>query len=106
MKQFRIEDMVKGWFVGDFEPAVLRSKAAEVAVKTYPAGAAEARHMHKVAQEVTMIVSGEARMGARHYRAGDILLIEPGEASDFEALTEVTTVVVKLPSVMGDKYPC
>jgi len=106
VKIFRLEDMVKGWFVGDFEPAVLRSKAAEVAVKTYPAGATEARHMHKVAHEVTMIFSGEARMGAQHYRAGDIVLIEPGEASDFEALTDVMTVVVKLPSVAGDKYIC
>lgn len=106
MRTFRLEDMVKGWFVGDFEPAVLRSEAAEVAVKSYEAGAHEPRHMHKVAQEVTVILSGEARMGEQRYRAGDIVLIEPGEATDFEALTEVTTVVVKLPSVAGDKYAC
>ena len=40
------------------------------------------------------------------YEAGDIVLIEPGEDTDFEALTDVTTVVVKAPSVMGDKYEC
>ena len=38
--------------------------------------------------------------------AGDIVLIEPGEDTDFEALTDVTTVVVKTPSVAGDKYEC
>jgi hypothetical protein len=30
--------------------------------------------------------------------------IEPGEATDFTALTDTTTVVVKMPSVKGDKY--
>lgn len=106
MKVFRLDDMVKGWFVGDFEPAALRTQAAELAVKTYDAGALESRHMHKVAQEVTLILSGEARMGDSRYRAGDIVLIEPGEATDFEALTDVTTVVFKLPSVAGDKFEC
>lgn len=106
MRRFRLDEMTKGWFVGDFEPAVLRTDAAEVAVKSYPAGTVEPKHLHKVAPEVTLIVSGRARMREEVLEAGDIVLIDPGEATDFEALTEVTTVVVKLPSVAGDKYLC
>jgi anti-sigma factor ChrR (cupin superfamily) len=106
MKKFRLEDMTKGWFVGDFDPAVLRTQDAEVAMKSYEAGAKEARHMHKVASEVTMIATGRVRMNGVEYGAGDIILIEPGEATDFETLTDVTTVVVKTPSVAGDKYEC
>lgn len=103
---FRLADMTKGWFVGDFEPAALRTAAAEVAVKTYAAGTREARHVHKVAPEVTLILSGRVRMNGQEYGDGDIVRIPPGEATDFEALTDVTTVVVKVPSVAGDKYPC
>jgi len=106
MQLHKLSDMTKGWFVGDFSPAALHSEAAEVAVKTYKAGALEARHLHKVAAEVTVIVSGKARMNATVLEAGDIVLIEPGEDTDFEALTDVTTVVVKTPSVVGDKYEC
>lgn len=106
MKLYRLNDMTKGWFVGAFEPAALRSDAAEVAVKTYEAGAKESRHLHKVATEVTLILSGEVTMNGRDYSDGDIVLIEPGEATDFHARTAVTTVVVKLPSVAGDKYEC
>ncbi len=51
-----------------------------------------------------MIVSGEVRMLGRTWKAGDIITIEPGEATAFEALTDTVTVVVKLPSVAGDKY--
>jgi quercetin dioxygenase-like cupin family protein len=106
VKTFKLSDMTRGWFVGDFEPAALRTPAAEVAVQTYRAGAVEPRHVHKVAPEVTLILQGEARMNGTRYGEGDIVLIEPGEAAEFEALTDVTTVVVKLPSVPGDKYPC
>ena len=106
MRTYRLEDMVKGWFVGGFEPAALRTDAAEVAVKRYPAGAQEPRHLHKVAPEVTLILEGRARMGETVLEAGEIVVIEPGEATDFEALTDVVTVVVKVPSVAGDKYPC
>lgn len=106
MKRYRLDDMTKGWFVGDFEPAAMTSTAAEVAVKHYAAGAAEARHRHDVATEVTLILSGEVRMNGTAYASGDIVVIEPGEATDFEALSDATTVVVKQPSVAGDKYPC
>jgi quercetin dioxygenase-like cupin family protein len=98
--------MTKGWFVGDFAPVALKTKAAEVAVKSYAAGTVESRHLHRIATEVTLIVSGRARMNDTELEAGDIALIEPGEATDFEALTDVTTVVVKTPSVMGDKFLC
>ena len=105
MQHHRLADMVKGWFVGDFAPVAVRSPAVEVGVKEYKAGDAEAAHLHKVATELTVIVSGRAVMLGREWGPGDIVTIEPGEATAFEALTDVVTVVVKLPSVAGDKYP-
>ena len=104
MKHDHIADMTKGWFVGDFSPSVARSVNCEVGVKSYPAGAYEAAHCHKIAVEITAIVSGSARMFGCVFGAGDIITIEPGEITDFEALTDTVTVVVKLPSVAGDKY--
>ena len=106
MKAYKLSNMTKGWFVGDFAPTALRTEAAEVAVKTYAAGTIEKRHLHKVAEEVTLIVLGQARMNDTRYEAGDIVVIEPGESAEFEAITDVTTVVVKVPSVAGDKYEC
>ena len=106
MKTFRLDDMTKGWFVGDFDPVALKTDAAEVAVKTYDAGTVETKHYHKIATELTLIVTGNVRMNDAHYGPGDIIMIEPGEATDFEALSAVTTVVVKTPSVAGDKYLC
>jgi phosphoglycolate phosphatase-like HAD superfamily hydrolase len=52
----------------------------------------------------TLILDGTAEMCDRRLGPGDIIKLSPGEASAFSAITDVTTVVVKLPSVTGDKY--
>ena len=100
-----LSEMTGGWIVGDFDPTVLRTAACEVACKQYPAGAHEPAHVHRIATEITLIASGRARMAGRELAAGDIVRLEPGEATDFTALEPTTTVVVKMPSVIGDKYP-
>ena len=95
----------KGWFVGNFEPTLMASDAVEVAIKHYKAGDYEAPHHHKVATELTAVVSGRARMSGEEIGPGEIIKIIPGQSTDFTALTDVLTVVVKLPCVAGDKYP-
>ena len=104
MKVANLKDMVKGWFVGNFDPSVIKTDAVEVAVKHYQSGDHEECHYHKIATEVTVIVSGEVEMNGKCYGAGDIILMEPGESTDFSALTDAVNVVVKLPSVLKDKY--
>lgn len=104
MQIFKQQDMIKGWFVGDFTPTALATQAAEVAVKVYAAGDSEARHYHKIAHEITMIQQGRVRMNQSEYSSGDIIVIAPGESTDFEALEDTTTVVVKVPGAINDKY--
>lgn len=99
-----LNDMTKGWFVGNFSPTVLPATAFEVAVKHYRAGDYEARHMHRVATEITVIVSGQVMFGGRKLAEGAIVTAAPGDWTDFRALTDAVTVVVKTPSVEGDKY--
>jgi hypothetical protein len=105
MKLYRLDQMKGGWFVGDFEPTCLRTDAFEVASKKYKAGDRESRHVHRIATEITVIASGRVVMNGRTFVAGDIVLLEPGESADFRVLEEAMTVVVKMPSIIGDKYP-
>jgi quercetin dioxygenase-like cupin family protein len=100
----RLEDMKRGWFVGDFEPTLYPTDAVEVAVKHYSAGDAEARHVHRVATELTAVVSGSVRMDGRELGPGDLVTLEPGEPSDFQALTDAVVVAVKLPGAPDDKH--
>lgn len=105
MNSYKLDDMIKGWFVGDFDPCALRTDGFEVAVKRYRAGDSEAKHVHRIATEITLILGGAVRMCEREWGDGDIVVLAPGDATAFEALTDVTTVVVKTPSAPNDKYP-
>lgn len=104
MKKFSLQQMVKGWFIGDIDPAAFRTKDCEVAVKHYKEGDAEGKHYHKVATEITVIIKGKVRMGGIDYSEGNIIIVEPGEAVDFYCYTDTITTVVKLPGALNDKY--
>lgn len=104
MRTAKLDEMVKGWFVGDFKPTLYQTEHAEVAVKNYKAGDYESAHFHKVATEITVVVSGTIRMNGREYHAGDIIVLEPGEVSNFCALTDAINAVVKIPGAKNDKY--
>ena len=104
MRTARLADMVRGWFIGDFEPSLLRTTDVEVAVKEYSNGDRDPWHYHKVATEVTLIVSGRVKFNDRVFDKGDIVVLEPGEGTDFEALADAVTVVVKIPGAPNDKY--
>ena len=104
MKKYKYGGMVKGWFVGDFEPTAFSTENCEVAYKLYKAGDFEKKHLHKIATEITLIIKGRVEMNGVEYKERDIIVIEPNEATDFKALTDAANVVVKMPSVKGDKY--
>ncbi len=105
MKIAKIDEMTKGWFIGNFEPSLLKTNAVEVALKKYKKGDYEKAHYHKIATEFTVIVSGRVRMNGKEYIEGDIIVIEPNDSTDFEALEDNTVnVVVKIPGANNDKY--
>ncbi len=104
VKKYSLDDFIRGWFVGNFDPTLIKSDKIEVAVQRFKAGDCEPKHVHKVATEITVIASGRAEMSGVEYTEGDIIVIEPGYATDFRAIENTTTVVVKTPCVPSDKY--
>ena len=104
MKKVNLNDMTGGWFIGNFEPSLFKTEDVEVAVKKYKAGDSEDEHYHKIATEYTVIVEGKVKMNNIEYGKGSILIIDPMESTDFIALSDVTTVVVKIPGASNDKY--
>jgi quercetin dioxygenase-like cupin family protein len=104
MKIDRLENMKKGWFVGNFEPSLYKTEDVEVAIKRYKAGDHEDRHFHKIATEITIIISGEVEINKHRYKKGDMIVVEPSESVDFKAIADAITAVVKIPGALDDKY--
>lgn len=104
MRTGRLSEMKGGWFVGGFWPTMFETTNCEVAVKTYKAGDYEPKHYHKLATELTVIIDGIVEMNGVSYKKGDIIVIEPGEATNFRAVTDSTNAVVKIPGALNDKF--
>ena len=104
MRTARLDDMTKGWFVGNSTPTLFNTNDVEVAVKEYKKGQKESRHHHKIATEITVVISGKIRMNDIVYSKGDIIVMYPSEATDFEALEDTINAVVKIPGANNDKY--
>lgn len=96
--------MTKGWLVGNFEPSLYKTNDCEVAIKSYKKGDKEGKHYHKIATEITVIVKGRVKMFDREFSEGDMVVVEPGDATAFEALEDAMNVVIKLPGANNDKY--
>lgn len=104
MKRFRLEDMFRGWFIGNFAPAAFVTEACEVTYKKDPVGHSEPMHYHKVSPEIVLVTKGDFRINNQNYSPRDIVVIEPGEATESLALTDSEIVVVKIPAAKNDKY--
>lgn len=101
MKINHINHMVRGWFVGAFEPTAWHSAEVEVGYRVHEAGIRD-WHYHTHVTEINLIISGEMIIQGQHLKAGDIFELAPYEVTDPEFLTDCGIVCVKFPS-MNDK---
>lgn len=105
MKRHKLsESGARGWFIGDFAGAVVPTKDFEVCFQTNPAGTKYPRHYHKIITEVQLITRGCMVLNGEEYRAGDIVVVEPGDVNEAHYTEDTDTVAVKWPSVPEDKY--
>lgn len=104
MKKFNLTAFIGGWFIGNFNPSIIDTETFEIAIKKYVAGDKEQKHLHKVADEITVIVIGKVKMNDIIYSTDDIIYIEKNEPTDFMCLEDTITCVIKIPSHKNDKY--
>ena len=104
IEKFNLNDMIKGWFIGNFQPTLYSTNEVEVGVKKYLKGDSEKKHFHKIATEFTVVISGKVKLNGMIYGENEIIKINNGIVADFIALEDSTTIVVKLPGANNDKY--
>lgn len=106
-----IDNFTRGWIVGEFSPAILQSNI-EVGIHSYTEGTIHERHYHKNCSEINICTDGVCNF---HFISndiyhtiemikGDILVIEPYEVSQFEAVSDCSLTVIKTNSDKHDKY--
>lgn len=96
--------MKGGWFIGNFDPSVFRTSDFEIGYKFHSKGEIWDVHYHKRAVEITYIIKGKMKIQNKLLTSGDIFTIFPGEIADPEFLEDCEVVIIKTPSIVGDKY--
>lgn len=104
MKYSKLENMTNGWFIGNFFPTAYQTNDFEVSVKKFNKGEVENSHYHNIATEITLVLEGSIKMANKNWSCGDIIILEPGEISSFEALTDTVIIAVKTPCAKDDKF--
>lgn len=104
MKKHKLSDSgARGWFIGDFDKAVVRTKAFEVNYQVNKKGHSPS-HLHKIITEIQLVLSGRMLVNGVIFSPGEICELEPGDIGQIEYLEECATVAVKFPSIPDDKY--
>ena len=104
MEVFKLKTMTGGWFVGNFKPCIIESYDIEVCYKLHKKGETWPQHIHKIATEATLIIRGKMKIQDQILSDGDIFVIQPWELANPEFLEDCEVVIIKTPSVPGDKY--
>lgn len=109
MEVFNIKQMKGGWFIGNFEPNTIRTRDFEVAHHFLKKDKPTDNHIHKIAKELTYIISGKIEVIDKfntivELGPGDMILIEPYECLLWKIIEDSDTIVIKIPSAPGDKY--
>ena len=104
MKISHIDDTKDGWFIGNFEPSLLKTSDFEVAYKFFDKGEIHTPHTHRIATEYNYLDKGKVKIQDTILEAGDIFILEPGEISDVVFIERCEILVVKTPSIKNDKY--
>lgn len=104
MKKYHLNDFTKGWIIGAFTPSIFDTSKFEIAVKYYKQGDKEKKHYHRYATEYTIIAKGKAKFNDLIFEEKNIIVIDPLESVSFEALEDTITTVIKVPSILGDKF--
>jgi len=105
MRKLKLSDAGdRGWFVGDFEKAVVRTKDFEVCWQGNSAGTVDTPHLHKIITELQLITEGRMIINGVEFGPGDIYVSEPGEEYRAHYLEDTKVVAIKFPSIPTDKY--
>lgn len=100
----KIKDYVRGWFIGNFDPSILKTDQFEVGLLTHKKGEEWPAHYHKKSIEYNVLVSGKMIIQEKELNSGDVFVFEKGQIADPVFLEDCIVVCVKVPSIPSDKF--
>lgn len=104
VKTSSLSQMKRGWLIGDFTPAVLRTRDFEVGYLRHAKGEKWPAHVHKKADEYNVLVRGQMILNNETIDEGEIFVVRKGMLTRATFLEDCEVLCIKVPSDTKDKY--
>jgi dTDP-glucose pyrophosphorylase/mannose-6-phosphate isomerase-like protein (cupin superfamily) len=99
-----IDQFIRGWFIGDFTPSIVRTNLFEIAMLTHKKDERWDYHYHMVADETNVLIKGSMKINNKIIKTGDIFVIGKNQVTCPQFDEDCNVLCIKVPSVIGDKY--
>ncbi len=95
-----------GWFVGNFEPCLIKSTDFEFGYKIIEGGTKPDYHFHRFKTEYTVLLEGkiELQFSKEIIKPITTIMLKPNEKNDQFFIEKSLILVINTPSKPGDKY--
>ena len=103
VKVSEMSEMHRGWFIGDFEPSVYKTKDFEVGYLRHSKGEKWDYHYHAKSVEINYLIKGKMKINSKLINQGQIFTFEKYALSVPEFLEDCEIICVKIPSEPKDK---
>jgi hypothetical protein len=101
---YKLDNFVRGWIVGDFEPSLLKNSGIELAVMNREKGVGvHDFHYHERCIELNVLIKGKMRCNNKVINENEIFVFNPNVPSIYEYLEDCTFVVFKNKPSNADK---
>ena len=104
IKKNRLENMTRGWCIGDFEPSILKTDAFEVGYLKHPKDQVWPAHLHKEVDEYNILIKGRLTINNETIEQGEIFVVPKGMLTSAKFLENCEIVCIKVKSNTKDKY--
>lgn len=99
-----ISKFTGGWFIGNFEPSLLKGAGFEASLKLHKKGENWPIHFHKSATEYNVVVVGRMTIQNVELNAGNVFVLHPYEVADPIFHEDTIIVCIKHPGATNDKF--
>lgn len=99
-----ISKFTGGWFIGDFEPSLLKGAGFEASLKLHKKGENWPIHFHKTATEYNVVAVGRMTIQGIQMEAGSVFVLHPFEVADPIFHEDTVIVCIKHPGATNDKF--
>jgi hypothetical protein len=101
---YKLDNYKRGWFVGDFEPSLLKNTGIELAVMNMKKSKGiNDFHYHEKCIEINVLIKGQMKINNKIINENEIFIFNPFVPSIYEYLEDCTFVVFKNKSSNNDK---